>query len=82
MGSMISAAAIRRRLQQGDTLAVLGAEIGLTADAFRKRAARLGITSTGVLGRHRKRPPMTVEQCRERSRRWREAARERRGRGL
>jgi len=77
---MISAASIRRRLAAGDTLAILGAKLGLSADAMRKRAARLGITSTGVLGRHRKRPLMTPEQCRERSRRRRDAARERRAR--
>lgn len=53
---MIGAGTIRNRLLQGDTYARIGADPGLTADALRKRAARLGVKSSAVLGRHRRRP--------------------------
>lgn len=65
---MIAAATLRRRLLQGDTYSVIGADIGLSADALRKRAVRLGVSSTVVLGRHRRRPftkPAELERRRE-----------------
>jgi hypothetical protein len=40
-----------RRLLAGDTYARIGADIGISADRCGKRAARLGVTSTAVLGR-------------------------------
>ena len=59
---MIAAAQIRRRLLQGDTYTQIAADLGCTADALRKRAARLGVKSTQVLGRHRRRPEVTYAE--------------------
>lgn len=53
---MIAAAQLRRRILAGDTYTVIAADIGMSADALRKRARRLGVSSSAVLGRHRRRP--------------------------
>lgn len=63
---MIAAATIRRRIQSGDTYSVIGAELGISGNAMRKRAARLGVKVTSVLGRHRGRPYLTVDEMRRR----------------
>jgi hypothetical protein len=47
---IISVTTLRRRLVTGDTYARIGAELGLSAEAVRKKAARLGVKSTLVLG--------------------------------
>jgi hypothetical protein len=68
---MIAAAQLRRRLLQGDTYEVIAASLGITADALRKRAARLGVKSTVVLGRHRRRPEVTyAEMVRRKEKGW------------
>jgi hypothetical protein len=71
---LIGAATIRRRLVAGDTYSLIGADLGLSADAMRKRAARLGVTSTSVLGRHRRRPFTKPEELARRREEKRKAA--------
>ena len=76
---MISAAG--RRLQQGATFATLGAELGISARAMRGRAHRLGVKSSEVLGRHRRRPLRTREELAAMAEKRREYARARRATG-
>lgn len=69
---MIAAAALRRRLLAGDTYRTIAGDLGITADALRMRARRLGVSSSTVLGRHRRRPfvkPAELERRREERRR-------------
>lgn len=77
---MIAAATLRRRLQQGDSYAVLGAELDISAEAMRKRASRLGVQAEKVRGWHRPRRLRTREELAVWSERRREAARARRAR--
>lgn len=59
---MIAPATLRRRILAGDTYATIAADLGITADALRQRARRLGVTSSAVLGRHRRRPFITLAE--------------------
>lgn len=71
---MIAAATIRRRILSGDTYGMIGAELGISGNAMRKRAARLGVKATLVLGRHRGRPYVTADELKRRRMEKRKAA--------
>ena len=71
---MIGAGTIRNRLLQGDTYTVIGADLGISPDALRKRAARLGVKSSQVLGRHRRRPYLKRAELERRREMKRKAA--------
>lgn len=63
---MISVARIRQRLLAGDTYRLIAEEMGLTPEALRKRLKRRGVTSTQVLGTHRRRPMISAAELRAR----------------
>lgn len=63
---MIAPAILRRRLIAGDTYATIAADRGISENALRLRARGLGVSSSSVLGRHRRRPFITLaEQMRD-----------------
>lgn len=75
---MIAAATLRRRIAAGDTFAILAAELGISPSAMQKRAARLGVRSSDVLGRRRCRPLRSDARQEEWHQERREYARARR----
>lgn len=71
---MIAPATLRRRILAGDTYSIIAADLGITADALRQRARRLGVSSSAVLGRHRRRPFITLDERMRRRKEERRAA--------
>ena len=63
---MIAPAILRRRALSVDTYSLIAPDLGITADALRKRTRMLGMTLTMAIGRHRWRPFVKLtEQIRD-----------------
>lgn len=63
---MIAPATLRRRALSGDTYSIIAPDLGITADASRKRARMLGTSLQMAIGRHRWRPFVKLtEQIRD-----------------